>query len=452
MFREAFDIRRGDIIAITGAGGKTSLMLAIARELAEAGWRVLATTTTRISAGELRQFPAALSHDSDPADMAAQLDRRHLLFVYKAIDLLLDKVYGVPPVWPSWARAGLQADAILIEADGARGKLLKAPREGEPVVPPDATLVIHSASVRSLYHALDDDIVFNAGTFLDVLGYQPPMLGYRQLGAAFSHPLLGMKGVPDQARTAGWLNDVRPGDGIALENACDIARAALSEQRLHRLVAGHANYRMPEPPAVVETRPQVSAVVLAGGLSTRMGQPKMLLDWGGKPVIVHIVEQLKRAGIADVVVVTGHAAAAVSEAVASTGARTAFNPNYADGEMLSSLKTGLRALPGWCAATLVALGDMPRLHYATPQRLIDAYSADPHPVVAPGYQNKRGHPLLIDRSVWRDLLTLPADASPRVVINAYANQTAWIEGDETVLRDIDTPDDYDDARRSAGLL
>lgn len=205
------------------------------------------------------------------------------------------------------------------------------------------------------------------------------------------------------------------------------------------------------PPEDVQ-RPMIGAVVLAAGLSTRMGQSKVLLPWAdGKPIVTHIIGQLIRARVDEVVVVTGHNADAVAAAVTLFGAQVAYNDAYQTGEMLSSLKVGLLALPETVDAAMVVLGDQPRIQTEVIRPIMQAYADGRGAIVAPSYQNRRGHPLVIGRQYWPELLALPPESSPRAVINAHSDAIYYVVVEtDSVLRDVDTPSDYEDERRRAG--
>jgi molybdenum cofactor cytidylyltransferase len=201
-----------------------------------------------------------------------------------------------------------------------------------------------------------------------------------------------------------------------------------------------------------DDKPRIAAIVLAAGLARRMGSPKVLLPWGHSPSILdHIVAQLKAAEVDHILVVTGHEAGKVREIAARHDVEIVHNPDYATGEMLSSLKVGVRALPEKVAAALVVLGDQPRIQPEIVQRVVQAYTEGKGSIVAPSYQMRRGHPILIDRRYWDELLALPADGAPRDLINAHADEIAYVTVDtDSVLGDVDTPEDYEEERRRAG--
>ncbi len=173
---------------------------------------------------------------------------------------------------------------------------------------------------------------------------------------------------------------------------------------------------------------------------------------GRETVLETILRRLLAARLDHIVVVTGHHAAQVGQIAAQAGATAVFNPDYATGEMLSSLQTGLRALEDRFAACLVVLGDQPQMQTRTVTGVLNAYAEGQGSIVAPSYQMRRGHPILFDRRHWPALLDLPPGSSPRDVVNARAGDIAYVKvSNDSILADIDTPEQYEAARRQAGL-
>ena len=120
--------------------------------------------------------------------------------------------------------------------------------------------------------------------------------------------------------------------------------------------------------------------------------------------------------------------------------------------MLSSLQTGLSALDDGVSACLVFLGDQPQISARLVHQIMTAYAGGQGGIVAPSFMNRRGHPILIDRRFWPEILDLPDGGAPRDVINAHADDITYvITEDDTILRDMDTPEEYQAALRRAGL-
>lgn len=191
----------------------------------------------------------------------------------------------------------------------------------------------------------------------------------------------------------------------------------------------------------------IYALILAAGLSSRMqGQHKILLPWKeDRTILEHIVAVLRVGGVETITVITGYKAEDVEQSAARAGAATVHNANYAAGEMLSSLKVGLAALPSDAEAALIALGDQPRIQPQTVAAILAAYQTSSSSIIAPSYQMRRGHPILLARSIWEQVLALPDSATLRDVLQAHPIQYVLIDND-SILSDVDTPDDYQQER------
>jgi len=196
-------------------------------------------------------------------------------------------------------------------------------------------------------------------------------------------------------------------------------------------------------PMNLEAPESVGTIVLAAGLSTRMGRFKLTLPWNGTTVIGRVVQVLVEAGLEDIVVVTGHRAGDVTKALAGMAAREAYNRGYETGEMLSSIQVGLAALRGEALAALLCLGDQPQIEITTVRTVLAAGKEDGwRRVVAPSYDLRAGHPILLPRGIWPRVLT--ATGTLRDVLKAQHEKIRYVSvGTPTVLADLDTPQDYD---------
>lgn len=187
----------------------------------------------------------------------------------------------------------------------------------------------------------------------------------------------------------------------------------------------------------------IAAVVLAAGRSQRMGEAKLVMPWGDMTVIGRVVSVLAKAGVSEIAVVTGGNREAVEAALIGLPARCVYNPRYADDFMLLSLQTGVRALSDETAAFLVALGDQPQIDEWVVRRVVGDFVQCEASLVVPSFQRKRGHPWLVARPLWADLLHRTPPETMRSFLNAHADQIRYIEVEtDSVLRDLDTPEDY----------
>ncbi len=445
--QQAFDIVRGDVIAFVGAGGKTSTMIALAHELADSGWRVLATTTTRVGLDQLELMPAALPVERDRSEISTALSDFRFVFLYDRIRG--DKVYGISSDAISYLLDTVDSDVLLIEADGARGLPLKAPKSHEPVIPDEVSLVVPIAGLSVLGQPLDEDHVYNAQAVHERYGFGiGNRVKFPWIAQVLRDDQFGLRSIPAQARVVAFLNQTPP-NGFMRLRARLTAHLILRVPRVHSVVLGSA--RAADP--VCEVQRHIGVVTLAAGMSQRMGRPKMLLPWEGRRTIIeHIIHQIYLARLTNVTVVTGYYAGEITSRVTPMGANIAYNSDYAQGEMLSSLKVGLQAMPPHVSAALVVLGDQPRIQPRIINQILLAYAEGAGDIVAPSYQMRRGHPILIDRRYWPEILALPADGAPRDVINAHQDRIAYVNVDnDSILVDVDTPEDYRRERRRAGL-
>ena len=187
----------------------------------------------------------------------------------------------------------------------------------------------------------------------------------------------------------------------------------------------------------------IVAVVLSAGASSRMGRPKALLPVDGVPFIERIVRALERTEVDRVLVVLGHNAEAMREAIAYLGVDTVVNPDYARGQ-LSSLHTAIRALDGEpVEAILVHLVDHPFIESRLVERMIERFRAEEKLIVVPRFNGRRGHPVLFSSKLFREFLAASLDTGAKPVVRGHPEETLELDTDEAgILVDIDTPEEY----------
>lgn len=189
----------------------------------------------------------------------------------------------------------------------------------------------------------------------------------------------------------------------------------------------------------------ISAVVLAAGLSRRMGRAKLLLDWGGQPVIRRAVEQVRAGGVGELIVVLGHAAEAIREALAGLPIRFVQNPDPEAGQG-SSIACGVSAVAPDTEAVLIALGDQPSLPPEVIPRLIQTFRRTGNAIVTPVYLGVQANPVLFGSAVFSELRALSGDRGARAVVEKDPARVALVPFDITVPPDLDTPEDHERLR------
>lgn len=189
----------------------------------------------------------------------------------------------------------------------------------------------------------------------------------------------------------------------------------------------------------------IAAVVLAAGLSRRMGQAKLLMPVGGRAIVRYVVESVLAGGVDLVWVVTGPDVEPIEAALAGLEVQIAVNPAPEEGQA-SSLRTGIAALPASVDAALIALGDQPSLAPAIIPALLAARRTSPKLIVAPRYRDGQGNPVLFKREIFPELLRLTGDQGARPIIKKEPARVEWVELDLPMPPDVDTLDDYEKIR------
>jgi molybdenum cofactor cytidylyltransferase len=194
----------------------------------------------------------------------------------------------------------------------------------------------------------------------------------------------------------------------------------------------------------------VTAIVLAAGMARRMGGLKQTLDLGGQPSILHVVRRLIDSTMVEhILVITGHLANQVQAALQSQPVQTIYNKDYEAGEMLSSLQTGLNALPESTQWIVIAFADQPSVTPATIRHLLQLAKSSDAPIILPLYGGKRGHPVVISRTLVPEILALPHHETLKLVVHRHMSETLQVLVDDpTVLDDLDTPEDYQRLRQN----
>lgn len=186
----------------------------------------------------------------------------------------------------------------------------------------------------------------------------------------------------------------------------------------------------------------ISAVVLAAGASTRMGTHKLLLPFGGEPLVRRTVRQVAAAGFDEVLVVVGHEHERVVQALEGLAVRIAVNPAFRSG-MGSSFRTAVEAL-GESAAAMFALADQPFITAADYRRLLDLYRVHAPAIVCARYGEVTAPPHVFSRELFPELAALEHGARP--VLRRHPDRTMVLHFPPDLLVDVDTPEDYERAK------
>lgn len=185
----------------------------------------------------------------------------------------------------------------------------------------------------------------------------------------------------------------------------------------------------------------VAAILLAAGRSERIGAFKPLLPFGETTVIRKCIQNLRQAGVEDIVVIVGHRAEELQQSVADLRLGFAFNPDSTS-EMGASIACGLRELPPETKAALIALTDQPAVPPDIIRTIVSEWTSEQR-LIVPEFQGRGGHPVLVDLCFREELLDLDSSGGLRSFLRAHQEQVRRLPVNSPfIARDMDTWDDY----------
>lgn len=187
----------------------------------------------------------------------------------------------------------------------------------------------------------------------------------------------------------------------------------------------------------------IKALLLAAGESLRMGAFKQLLPVGGKSFVECCVDALLASLVDEVVVVIGHRADEVRNALGNRPVSFVHNPDYREG-MSSSVIAGMRSLDSDVGAALIALGDQPTVETEVVNAVITAYLSNGPLIVVPRFGGKNGHPVLLDMVLKDEVLAIDRELGLKQVVHGHKDETLFLDvKNDSVVKDFDYPEDYE---------
>ena len=187
----------------------------------------------------------------------------------------------------------------------------------------------------------------------------------------------------------------------------------------------------------------LAAVILSGGASTRMGSPKALLPYQGRPFLEHLLEVIRHSKIAVRRVVLGAHAEPIAKAIRLNPDEIVINQEWEQGQ-LSSLQAALRSLPPGTDGVLLCLIDHPLITAALVDGLIEQFYATKAPIVLPVFEGRRGHPVIFSSKVYEELERAPAELGARVVVWAHTKEVSeYTTAEEGCVLNLNDPETFE---------
>ena len=247
---DALGIQAKEMISLTGAGGKTTLMFRLAKELLLAGKKVVTTTTTKIlepTSDETRALLVEMNEETIRKCVGQSMSKyKHITIAQERVGV--GKLKGISPGLVNDLWNLYEIDAMIIEADGAAGRPVKAPREGEPVIPSCTTLVVAVLGVDGMEKKIDEENVFQPERVSKMTGIPTgETLTEEAMATLMTHPEGIFKGAPSSSRVIAFINKVDTFNGVM--KAKKLAQKILEKKhyQIERVILGQVKS---EPPVI----------------------------------------------------------------------------------------------------------------------------------------------------------------------------------------------------------
>ncbi len=434
-------------LALVGAGGKTTALFHLARELLEdpAISTVIATTSTHLA---VAQCALADRHFivQDPMQVERLMDRLPdgmvLLTGPQGED---ERVVSPAPTILARIHALAQGYEcpLLVEADGSRRSPLKAPAAHEPAIPDWVDRVVVVAGLSGLGKPLAEPWVHRSELFSQLAGIpEGAPIDPNALVRFLVSKEGGQKDIPPHARSCLLLNqaDTPIQQAQAYRMARDL-KSIYDSVTIASLLPHPAQLKQPRIWAVHQ---RVAGIILAAGASRRLQeqlqQPKQLLDWRGQPFVRRVAAAALAADLSPVILVLGYQADSIRTAIQDLPLQIVHNPDWEHGQS-ASLIAGLHVLPTGIGGAIFLLADQPQIPANLLNSLLSEHAVSLAPIIAPLADGKRSNPVLFDRQVFPDLLSLRGDTGGRALFSRYPIH--WLPWhDPNIGLDVDTLEDY----------
>lgn len=444
------DVQPGDIIAFVGAGGKTSLMLTLAEELFNAGSKIAVTATTKMGKGEYSEHSEVIV-EYDIADISKLimkvldvLSKKRIPLLFSGVDEDHNRLLGLGP--STVDRLANVVDNLLIEADGGRGKPFKIPRTHEPVVPECVNKLCIVVGADAIGQPVDDENFYNADGMAKLGARRGELLTPALLRRLLFHPSGYLRYKTDNRKIFLLLNKCDDLDKV--NNTEDITQE-LFHNSVEKIILT-STQTFPSVKLIVDnSNKKISGVILAAGESTRFAGPKQCADIEGRTLLAHVTNLALESKLDEIIIVVGYkkkdVIKSLGELLNNERLTIVENLEYKSG-MSTSLKASLKVLHDRTDAIMFILGDQPKITQGILDKLIDAYKYSNAqlcmPMINTSCGKRHGHPIIIGRKLYPELLQIIGDIGAREVVKKYRQYAKLVELDDSSSQfQINTKDD-----------
>lgn len=422
------------MICIVGAGGKTSVLYRLAQELSGIGGRVLVTTTTAVFYPEREQYDQIIV-DSDESALLFDKINGSGITVFGTSVSAEGKLLGTSSGFLDSLFEKDIFDYILVEGDGSKRKPIKAPAEYEPVIPSLTGKLLGIIGLDCLGKEASEEYVHRPELFRRITGCgEKDTISAETICRLVLHGEGLFKAAPEAAERYLVLNkadgsrereEARKIVKLLEAKGCDIKGIIASSFR-------EPSFRMAGG---------ISGIILAAGLSRRMGTNKLLLRLGGVPVIERIIKTASGSCLNEVILVCSRD---VAEALRDEyKGRLVHNAEPELGQS-RSVRLGARNASRYAEGFMFLVGDQPYITAETINKLVEGYYSGHYSAAVPLYKGKKGNPVVFSHFLRDKLMELDGDSGGRVLLQGLSESTlALVIDDELSGIDMDTREEYE---------
>lgn len=196
------------------------------------------------------------------------------------------------------------------------------------------------------------------------------------------------------------------------------------------------------------SKPAVSGVILAAGESRRLGRPKQLLAFKGRPLLDHIVQNALSSNLGEIVVVLGAERGRIRVLMDLSKVHVIENDRFPEGQS-TSVAVAMNFIDAHAAGVLFLLGDQPGVTADVISSVVGAFDGDPQTIVMPSWQGTPANPVLFGRAYFQELRLLSGDEGGRSIVAQAGDRVHLVPIDLPVPQDVDTEADYQRLVRDA---
>jgi len=416
-----FKIIKGDVISFVGAGGKTSLITALALSLRKR-FSIAITTTTHMYPVNDEQFQNHMfNNDNSSAALNNLIKNNRIPVFFSSID---SEGKGLPPTIKDIQTISSLFDIVLIEADGARGKSLKIPRAHEPVVPDFSKKVFLVIGLDILEKKISDNLVFHPELFNDKGLNSKIIITWQALRNILYSP-------------DSYLDKLKGKDIFLVLNKSDLVDESVKQsarmmyhESIKSIILSSTITSELKLEEVTNSNTPVTGILLAAGRSIRYGSPKLLDTFNSQPLFLHSFKAANESKLDKLLVVvgeTGNELIQTAQKIPNNRAHFIRNHQSADG-ISSSIKAALKETikndPN--SAVMIMLADMPYINAGLINDVLNEFRNSVAPISAPFTHGRNAHPVIFHPLMFPELLKLRGDHGGKEIIISHLDMVKKI--------------------------